>query len=600
MIEFAGATAGNIKMTPENFNSRSPFHRVGLYLLFLSVLGIAGGALVYTSVMQYLGWSAQPGALAFSVSLSQKPHLSLYRSPHTERYLSTVGGDYAVLLKPWREFASEEGLGLKELTSLDGVPSGGNNVLVLPSAIALDAAERAAILRYRELGGAVVLSWASGSRGGAGEWQGWDFIRQLTDVKVQNDTKKPAVQGLTVGEGAVTQAFPAGSRFVLSAVAEQSLTLTGGHVALALPPDGQPAGTSDATLPDVPSEGLVVVNELGASQTSRVAVLGMAETAWARSKADMHGLLREVLNWMVRVPVVARSQWPDGQRAAALVATDVPQGMTDLSRVTSALNRAQLPGSIFLPLGLDTAADAALRGTLFGWDVGYWKAETDDLSAVRTSVVNRGGAKAWAGLHALGSAGLGALDQTLFDAGGRYRLGGEGESKAALPALAPVNGQKPGKRLVVLPAARSHLDPAPWLALTVGGVGGFSWPASELMADNNGAVSSWAERMRRPMASPVWFANAAQIADWWLDRERFQLRARYLGARTEIDVSVLGDAPFDHGALIVVLPYKGRMPVVKGLKSGMPTPKVSLLDGYRALIRFDRMAVGDYSYQLTY
>jgi hypothetical protein len=112
-------------------------------------------------------------------------------------------------------------------------------------------------------------------------------------------------------------------------------------------------------------------------------------------------------------------------------------------------------------------------------------------------------------------------------------------------------------------------------------------------------VPGWTQRLRQPPGS-VWVTHAAQVTDWWLDRERFQMASRQLGARTEIDVSVLGDQPFDRGALVVILPFKGRMPTLQGLKANMPVPVVSLLDEYRALIRFGKLEPGNYSYQMTY
>lgn len=585
-------------MTPENFSRRSTFHRVGLYLLFLSVLGVAGGALVYTSVMQYLGWSVQPGVKTFSVSLSQKPSLLLYRSPHTERYLSTVGGNYGILIKPWRDFATEKGLGLSELSTLEGLSPGGNTVLVLPSAIALDAAERTAILRYRESGGALVISWASGSRGGAGEWLGWDFMRQLTDVKVLNDSRPSNLPLLTIGEGPVTHAFPAGSRISLTPVTEKPLELAGGLVALISAAPSQGVAEVQAGTAMVPSAGLVVINELGVTQPSRVAVLGMAETAWEKDKPVIHNLLTDVFDWLIRKPIVMRSQWPDGQRTAAFVRIDVLSDSTDLIGVAPTLQQATLTGSVYLPPGMDQATDAALRSQLTGWETGYWMNDPSQLPAVLSSSVLRGsGPGSIKGVHVQGDMKLGLADQSMFDAGVRYRLGG-GSFKSEMPELAPVNGQKPGIRFVTLPdsGGKANLQQSS-VALSTGGLGSFNWGPSN--AHPPGVAPSWITLVRQPSAS-VWVTNAAQVADWWLERERFQLGTRYLGARTEIDVSVLGSKPFDRAALIVVLPFKGRLPLLKGLKPSMPVPVLSLLDGYRALIRFERLDPGDYSYQITF
>jgi hypothetical protein len=98
----------------------------------------------------------------------------------------------------------------------------------------------------------------------------------------------------------------------------------------------------------------------------------------------------------------------------------------------------------------------------------------------------------------------------------------------------------------------------------------------------------------------VWFASGSEIAQWWLDKEKFRLNVRQLGTRVEVDITVLGDVPYERGALIVILPNKATLPQVNGLKPGMPMPRVERLDDYRAVIRFDALSAGSYGYSLTF
>ena len=585
-------------MTPDTFNRRSPLHRVGLYLLFLSILGIASGALVYTSVMQYLGWSVKTGGVTFSLAMSDKPTLWLYRSVNTERFFASMGGSYDVLLKPWLDYGIQTGHRVKEVTSLKDVSPRADHVLVLPSAVALDAAERATILRFRESGGNVLSSWATGSRSEKGEWLGWTFMQQLAGISVSGEASHADPAMLTVGEGPGTQRFAAGSRILLTPVAEKPLLLEGGHVAL-LPDVGNKPTVGEAPVSShAPKIGMVAVNELSTPQPSRVAVLGMAETSWARHTGQVHAVLDQLFGWLNRVPVVARSEWPDGQRSAIVVALEVPAGRFDASRLGPWVQRVAPAGSAYLPAATDSAAVQALRAAAPNWDVGLVVQDAAQLSLVLPAVAPTGSSRRGVDGVLVPSAELGkAFDQAFFDAGGRYRLGG-GQFTGALPDLAPVNGQKPGKRLVTLPMTSATSDDQQWPAMALGGMTALHWRLPETGWEADG-IPGWTQSLRQPPGS-VWVTHAAQVTDWWLDRERFQMASRHLGARTEIDVSVLGDQPFDRGALVVILPFKSRMPTLQGLKANMPVPVVSMLDEYRALIRFGKLEPGNYSYQMTY
>lgn len=583
-------------MTPDSFSKRSPFHKVGFYLVFLAILGVAGGALVYTSVMQYLGWSVKPGEATVSVSLSSKPTLWLYRSSHSDRYFSSVGGDYAVLVKPWHEFSAKAGIRLQEFTSLDGAAVGGNNVLVLPSAVALDTAERQAIQRYREAGGAVLLTWATGTRGAAGEWLGWDFIHALTGVKVSGEVTVSQM-ALTMGEGPISHSFAAGTRLGLTPVSEKPLELEGGHVALV-------SGATKFGLTDAQrghggsaNKGLWVVNELGSSQQSRVAVLGFAETAWEQNKNDVYTLLANSLGWMIRLPLVLPSQWPDGQHAAAFLSVRLVRQNAEVADQAELLRRTASTGSVYVPPGMSPSSTLAWRSALPNWDLGYWVDDLGQVSTVISALPFVAGQDLIVGVQLDARQSAGSFDQAYFEAGGRYRLGGDLAANA-MPRLVPLSGQKPGKRFVSLPLPVSLVDNEGWSRLALGGVAAVPALVADLDKEEE-PITSWRALLRQPPPS-VWVSNAGTISTWWVDRERFQVNVRYLGARVEVDVSVLGDRSFAGGALIVMTPFKARPPVVTSLKTGMPSPQVTLLDDYRALVRFDRLSAGNYFYQMTF
>jgi len=315
-------------------------------------------------------------------------------------------------------------------------------------------------------------------------------------------------------------------------------------------------------------------------------VMGMAETSWEQYKADIHALLGSTLEWMIRTPRVLASQWPDGQRAVAFLALNLPADATlSGSQLRDELRMRADSGSLFYPVQRGTV-DADWPG----WDKGYWLTNPEQVPSAVLGMSGSGAGSRFAGLHVPSALNIRSFDQAVFDAGGRYRLGGS-DQYTFMPSFAAVSGQKPDKRLVLLPKGSDQN--ASWMALALGGVGVFNTD------DVQEAKPTWGALLRQP-PSTIWVGNAEKIANWWMDRERLQLKARYLGSRAEVDVSVIGRTHFDGASILVLLPTKGRLPILKGLKSGMPTPVVSLMDDHRALIRFDRLAPGNYSYQLTY
>jgi hypothetical protein len=107
-------------------------------------------------------------------------------------------------------------------------------------------------------------------------------------------------------------------------------------------------------------------------------------------------------------------------------------------------------------------------------------------------------------------------------------------------------------------------------------------------------------RQLRNQGHAVWLTTSSEVARWWVERERFQLKVRTAGARVEFDISILGDKPFSGAALVVVLPGAQQKPRVQGLKSGMPEPEIQLMDEFRAVMRFPVLKPGNYTYLATF
>ena len=615
-------------MQSDSFENRSPLKRVGIYLLLFFAVGMGGGVLIYVINMQLAGWSVAGRSFLFSGSSTTSAQIVLYESESTRRFFSSVGANYEVLLQPWRVFAKAKGLELKEIKSLENVSPVSADVLVLPSAVALDDTERAAIQRYQREGGSLLFTWAAGTRDGAGQWRGWDFLKQIAGVsdatELPRDTSRDHL--FSVGEGPLTLGLDAGTRIRLGRLAESPVVFRGGAVAAlaaSVKGDGPAVDTK---------EGLLVFQEpVFGDKTSRLVLMGAAETSWEYQPDDMHALMFGALEWLARQPVVVRSNWPNGLASAYTTGIDVDSGFSDALRMGSVLKSAGFKASYYV-LGSSAKTDPmSVRNVHTSFEVGYrsdpvtpFKGQPADVQLRRAqsmvedmSVALGNPARRPLGLSAAADTLDDTTAQALYGAGIRYYLSNGRETKSSLPFFRAVKGELAGERFVGLPQTvrpgSALLTVAPdggaplenaWAqdfltVKTLGGVGVLSLTTQEPGSALDLVFPRFLGQLKGH-ANAVWITDAAGIAKWWSSREQFQIRVRPSASRYELDVSVVGAEPFDNGALIVSLARKGQLPTLRGLKLGMPEPVVGFMDDYRALIRFGTLPPGNYSYQLAY
>ena len=374
----------------DNFANRPGFRHVGMYLLGLFVLGVAGGVLIYLVSMQQLGWTldragltslrgAQRGlAVAFDSAFGRhRPQapmpsftgevasLHLYVSPTSQAYFKRVGGDYERLLAPWRAYASRRGLGLTEVSRLgELVPSPGQ-VLLLPSAAALSEAERAALIDYRNRGGSLLLTWAAGSHDALGVWRGWDFLEDIGSLRVlgELDRADGTAYLCTSGLGAVSPSLAAGSMVWLGQAAEAPLRLVGQNIAARL------LNAARGVDPQRALEGGVVFAE-GSEGQGRTVVYAFTENSWAYQTDAIYTLVDDSLGWLARQPLLLPADWPHGLTSAQIIAMDVGTDFDPALELAAALKRQNDPGSYFLDPDEAAAHPEGVRRLALEGDVG--------------------------------------------------------------------------------------------------------------------------------------------------------------------------------------------------------------------------------------
>ena len=99
----------------DKFSNRPFFQKLGFYLPFMIIVGTVVPIMVYLLVMKTLGWQLSKidanGVLSYAAPTRE--NVTLYASSNTEAYFKGIGGNYEVLLLPWRNYFSNRKLGFK-------------------------------------------------------------------------------------------------------------------------------------------------------------------------------------------------------------------------------------------------------------------------------------------------------------------------------------------------------------------------------------------------------------------------------------------------------------------------------------------------------
>lgn len=612
---------------PEKFENRPLYRRVGLYLVGIFIVGLTASALVFSVAMQGMGWSGIVlGVPAQGAVPLDQSAISLYVSPHSRQFFNGNGGNYDTLLTPWRKYFSDKKIRAKEIGTPDDLAKLKPSTLVLPSAVALSDDERREILGFRDRGGSVLLTWATGTRDGTGAWVGGEFIAKLSNARFSGELNGESQAGYLVlnGESVASLRDGAGRRIWLGNNAERPLRFKSSDVAARF------LTPFRATTPDRMDEGAIVFHEANPS-VGRVAAFGFAESSWEHQPADIYAVVDDVLTWLRRQPMLLKAAWPDGKQAAQLVEVDTEQEPGDVLRMSALLKSMNLRGAFYL-LGSGAMASPQVAQTLkIDHEIGFhgdiavsFKNQPADMQNLRilsmqvqfkTALTDIGGVTSF-------RAPAEGYDKTtevaVQKAGIRQHLSGPHDTELCLPKFAPIEGTDIDDGLLRLP--RSQRDDMSLLkeinepeALTQALINDF-----EIMRQSGclGILSVHSNNLAeggliqtvlpaylthtKKRGDTVWLTSPQMVDRWWRDRERLRVAVRSSGARFEFDVSVGGKNPVQGGTFVVLLPKKGILPTVTGVKPGMPQPKVMAIDDYRASIVFGNLPPGNYFYQANF
>ncbi len=343
--------------------ARSPWNWLGGILM----LGILGGGVVAASVLLWenldiqglvrTGEPAAPGPLPEPMAPlgAAVPTAGfeafLYRSEATSGYYPDADF-YPGALDRWEGLARMGGGAPARLGSADEVDAlGGEGLLVAPAALCLDASEIDAFHRHVDTGGALVLTGATGARDGECEWRGWEALRDLTGALEAAPIEERAGLYFTVPGGIPLSAgIDPGTRVELR---------RDGQVALAA--DGPRMYWSDWALNASPAGGIEELDSAARMYAlpdgGRVVWFGFSggQGASPIDEIRIEQLFRNGLLWAAGVPSAELLPWPDGNRAALVLAQQVGWEFENAAHLATLAREKDVPVTFFVMSGL--AAD---------------------------------------------------------------------------------------------------------------------------------------------------------------------------------------------------------------------------------------------------
>ena len=207
------------------FSGKAALQKIGRRAVGLAVIGFVFSAMPAMAATEAPPPTAATTTPAAALPVRALDTVYLYASPITSVFFKENGASYDTLKQHWREYFRPYGGSYREVSRTSLLAGLKPGVLVLGSAILLDAQERKAINAFADAGGSILATWGTGARNGKGQWAGYDFVEDLLQMKITGKvTNENAEHFLnTFGDSPLTWALPGGDRIFLGEVAETPL-----------------------------------------------------------------------------------------------------------------------------------------------------------------------------------------------------------------------------------------------------------------------------------------------------------------------------------------------------------------------------------------
>lgn len=560
--------------------------------------------------------------LMSSVQAAPAFKVLIYASPTTMSYFAALGVDYQQNLAVWQDFLTRHDIIFEVVKDVDVLLYHRSpGVLLLPSAVALNDAERNALLLYRKRGGAILATWLSGVRGALGEWTGFDFMTQSLNTGVVGDTRqdKDDVYITPYGDSPVTHQLAAGLR-IWTARTEgwYPLRLAGVNSAAAIMDWSRSVHAGKA-------QSVISYNERVQTdgQASRVVVLGYPERTWlAADPLAMDAIAYDALTWLARRPAAYLGTWPAHHRSAMLMALDESSAWDDSEYryaelaesmsghvsyyvLTQQLAEAKKPLQSLLGRGHEVASLGDSFDEFGGQSLREQHKRITQMMVEMDAAGIHGGHR---GFHAPMESYDSTTTQVLSEQGFRYLIGDPGASESRLPSYVTA-GASTG--LLILPRTQNGPDDvlgegqdfknffAEFSASErMGGLNVVRIPSASMMDDKQWA--QFAATLKQHDKS-MWVASGIEVADWWQERARVRVTLDSSVTPAMLTVAVAGTQALQQAVTILInLPHLDANLQLLQDDSEHVTPIIVRRDVWRADIELGKLAPGVHHWFMQY
>lgn len=359
-------------MTPPD--GRRPSGRVPMALLALLVVGISAAIVQWRAPRE--SWADPPryagGApLRQLASVLPEPRLpaglrvAVLRDTASDRFYGG-SGRLDTLTSAWSEQLRALGATVVVAMPESLAAAGAIDVIVVPSMPCIGAATYDALAGAGRMERGVVLTRFTGRRDAGCVSMGAGLVTSMTGAaRVDTIEQRAETYVVFPGGGALSTGIPPGARLEV---------LAGNHVALRA--SGRDAYWGDYDLHPVPAGGQPLLDAAVAHSAARGArtvywgfeLTDVADRAWSRDLLAL--LLRNSIAWAAGRPMAELESWPDGRRAAAVIAQDVEDQFANARHALDTLRAADVRGTFFLVSELAREHEELVRELAAAGEIG--------------------------------------------------------------------------------------------------------------------------------------------------------------------------------------------------------------------------------------
>jgi peptidoglycan/xylan/chitin deacetylase (PgdA/CDA1 family) len=278
-----------------------------------------------------------------------RPRVALLHSRHTEAQFIRVGGDYARVLRIWKELLAEQQITYAVINDSDverAAGLAGYDVVILPAAVALTERALGHLKRFVREGNGVVADWATGTRDADGQWRGWQFLSEVAGIEILEMVPRNSDQSLLTvlrGESPLVRGLPGGYRLktfsyneiVLARSADPDAYWSYERTPLVRPPNPAPLASIARWM----------------YGQGRTVWFGFSVDAIRNSPEDRQVLgqiITNAITWVARRPMALLVPWPRGAPVAAVFALDAEEGFPNTLRAAELFRRQGVQGTFFM------------------------------------------------------------------------------------------------------------------------------------------------------------------------------------------------------------------------------------------------------------